>query len=149
VHLDTTGKSERLVDDICATAADTEEDVREMLDDEAITRQALDLLGSKRNDAYEAPLAALREDTRDWWTDILARDPNELEEDEEPATADVEGLRRFLEAEALPWFEGRKKELTNQPPLIREQAFGEAQTPKSWNGSAATSSISTASSNGC
>jgi hypothetical protein len=32
-------------------------------------------------------------------------------------------VRRFLEAEVLPWFESRKKELANRP-LIREQAFG-------------------------
>jgi len=44
---------------------------------------------------------------------------------EEPATADVEGLRRFLETQVLPWFEARKKELANRL-LIREQAFGEA-----------------------
>ena len=128
VHLDTTGQSERVVDAIRATAADTDEDIADMEADEAMTRRALDLLGSKRNDAYEAALAALREDTQAWWADVLARDPDEMEEDEEPATADAEGLRRFLEGEVLPWFENRKKELANRP-LIREQAFGEALDP--------------------
>jgi hypothetical protein len=52
----------------------------------------------------------------------------ELEEDEEPLTADAEGLRRFLEDEVLPWFEARKKELANRS-LIREQAFGESLDP--------------------
>jgi len=107
---------------------DTDEDIREMQEDEAMTRRALDLLGAKRNDAYEAALAALREDTQAWWADTLTRDPDELEDNEKPATADVEGLRRFLEGEVLPWFETRKKELTNRP-LIREQAFGEALDP--------------------
>jgi hypothetical protein len=37
----------------------------------------------------------------------------------------VEGLRRFLKGEVLPWFDNRKKELANRP-LIREQAFGES-----------------------
>jgi hypothetical protein len=86
------------------------------------------LLASKRNDAYEAALAALREDTQEWWADVLARDPDGLGEDEQPATADVEGLRRFLEDEVLQWFENRRKELANRP-LIREQAFGEALDP--------------------
>ena len=58
----------------------------------------------------------------------LGRDPEELDEGEEPATADIDGLRRFLEGEVLPWFEGRRKELANRP-LIREQAFGEALDP--------------------
>ena len=34
--------------------------------------------------------AALRDDTRDWWEDVLARDPDELEEEGEPAMADPE-----------------------------------------------------------
>jgi hypothetical protein len=129
VHLDTSGQSERVVDAIRATAANTEEDMADMAADEAMTRRALELLGSKRNDAYEAALAALREDTQAWWQDTLACDPDELGEGEEPATADVEGLRRFLEGEVLPWFENRKNELANRP-LIREQAFGEALDPE-------------------
>jgi hypothetical protein len=128
VHLDATGQSERIVDAIRATVADTNEEIAEMETDEVMTRRALDLLGSKRNDAYEAALAALRQDTQAWWTDTLACDPDELGEGEEPATADVEGLRRFLEGKVLPWFENRQKELANRP-LIREQAFGEALDP--------------------
>jgi hypothetical protein len=128
VHLDATDQSERVVDAIRATAADTEEDIADATSDEAMTRRALNLLGSKRNDAYEAALAALREDTQQWWADVLARAPDELEEDEVPATADAEGLRRFIEGEVLPWFENRRKELANRP-LIREQAFGEALDP--------------------
>jgi hypothetical protein len=58
VHLDTTGQSERAVDAIRATTADTEEDIADMTADEAMTRRALDLLGSNRNDTYEAALAA-------------------------------------------------------------------------------------------
>ena len=73
-------------------------------------------------------MVALREDTQAWWTETLADDPDELGAGKEPATADVEGLRRFLEGEVLPWFENRRKELTNRP-LIREQAFGEALDP--------------------
>jgi hypothetical protein len=128
VYLDDPDPAERVVDAIRATAGNTEQDVREMEEDEAMTHRALDLLGSPRNDAYESALAALREDTQAWWADMLARDLDELDEDEKPATADAEGLRRFLEAEVLPWFENRKKELSNRP-LIREQAFGEALDP--------------------
>ena len=64
MHLDTTGPSERVIDAIRATVADTDGDIAEMETDEAMTRRALDLLGSRRNDAYEAALAALREDTQ-------------------------------------------------------------------------------------
>jgi hypothetical protein len=129
VHLDATDQSERVVDAIRATASDTHDDIREMDEDEAMTRRALDLLDSRRNDRYEAALAALHEDTRVWWADMLARDPEELDEGEVPATPDEAGLRRFLEGAVLPWFDGRKKELVNRP-LIREQAFGEALDPE-------------------
>jgi hypothetical protein len=128
VHLDTSGQSERVVDAIRATVADTQEDMTDMAADETMTRDALELLGSKRNDAYEAALAALREDTQVWWADTLAGDPDELEEGKELAAADVEGLRCFLEGEVLPWFENRRKELANRP-LIRDQAFGDALDP--------------------
>jgi hypothetical protein len=53
-----------VVDSIRATAADTQEDMTDMAADEAMTRKALELLGSRRNDAYEVALAALREDTQ-------------------------------------------------------------------------------------
>jgi hypothetical protein len=128
VHLDTSGQSERVVDAIRATVEDTQEDMTDMAADEAMTRDALQLLGSKRNDAYEAALAVLREDTQTWWADTLAADPDELGAGKEPAAADVEGLRRFLEGDVLPWFENRQKELANRH-LIREQAFGDALDP--------------------
>ncbi len=128
VHLDAADQSERVFDAIRATTDETAEHIREMEEDEAMTRQALDLLDSSRNDAYEAALAALRDDTREWWEGVLARDPDELEEEEEPATADAECMRRFLDREILPWYVTRKKELANRP-LIREQAFGEAFDP--------------------
>src|SRR4029077_18687788 len=116
VHLDTTGQSERVVDAIPATAADTEGDIADMTADEVMTRRALDLLGSKRNDAYEAALAALREDTQAWWAalrpggeipqagggDGRAGAPEEKEGGGDPPPADAESLRRFLEGEVLP-----------------------------------------------
>ena len=39
-----------------------------MRDDEAMTCRALDLFRSRRKDAYQAALAALREDTRPYAT---------------------------------------------------------------------------------
>ena len=63
-----------------------------------------------------------------WWAQQLARDPDELNGNEEPATADVACLRRFLEGDVLPWFETRRTELANRP-LICEQAFDESLDP--------------------
>jgi hypothetical protein len=127
-HIGAPGKQDQVADAIRLTAADTEEELADIAMGETLTQRALDLVGTTRNDAYEAALGILREDTREWWTDMLARKPDELEEGEEPLTADGIGLRRFLENEVLPWFEDRKKKLANRP-LIRDQAFGEALDP--------------------
>ena len=90
-----------------------------------MTREALKTLGGTRTGAFEATLAVLREDSRAWWSDRLARESVGLDEGEEPATPDHDGLRQLIKGEVLPWFENRKKELANRP-LIREQAFGES-----------------------
>jgi hypothetical protein len=66
-HLDTADQSECVSDAVRATTADTDEDMADMAADETVTRRALELLASKRNDAYETALAALREDTQAWW----------------------------------------------------------------------------------
>jgi hypothetical protein len=128
-HIGAPDQTERVADAIRSTAEDTANDLADTEADEAMTRRSLEILGSKRKDAYEAGLAALREDTRDWWADELACSPDELEEDDAPATASVEGLRRFLQDQVLPWFDTRRNELANRP-LIREQAFGEALDPE-------------------
>ena len=98
---------------------------RRLRRDEEMTRRAFDLLSSKPHNNYERALAALREDTRQWWAATLARDPLERMEDDEPATADAEGLHRFLERKVFPWLVDRRKALLNRA-LICEQAFGEA-----------------------
>ncbi len=54
----------------------------------------------------------------------LLRMKIKLEEDEELATADVEGPRRFLEAKVLPWFENRKNHLM---ALGNAQHFSQAR----------------------
>jgi hypothetical protein len=127
-HLTNVDESLDIGEAVRATPADVEDEMRDLEDDEAMTRRALDMLGSARNDAYETALAELREDTQGWWADTLALKPVEFEEDEEPATADAGGLRRFLEGKVLPWFEKRKAEIANRP-LLREQAFGESLDP--------------------
>ena len=118
-------RCEGVVDAIRATQAETEKDIADIEENEAMTRHALDLLGSGRNEAYEAALAALRDDTRQWWEDQVTGDTEVLDEDKEGYPGDTAGLRDFLEGEILPRLARRGKELSNRP-LIREQAFGEA-----------------------
>jgi hypothetical protein len=73
-------------------------------------------------------LAALRDDSRAWWEEQLGWNADDYDEGQTPYGADAESLRRFLEAEILPWCEKRQLELDHRP-LIRAQAFGEAIDP--------------------
>jgi hypothetical protein len=127
VHLDVENESERVIDAIKATTQDTEADIADLQEDEAMTRRALELLCSNRNDAYEAAIEAQREDTQRWWAYVLHH-PDESEDDKEAFSPDADGLHRFIEKRVLPRLETRRKELSNRP-LIREQAFGEALDP--------------------
>lgn len=113
VHFGLGEQIESVIDSIRASEADTRAVVADLDEDEAMTRQAMEILDSPRSDIYETALGALRSDTREWW------------ETEGRGAADPTGLRRFLESKVLPWFENRRKELENRP-LIREQVFGEA-----------------------
>jgi hypothetical protein len=88
-------KSADVSEAVRTTSAQAEDELRGLDSVEALTHRALDILGSRRNDAYEAALAELQEDTQEWWADTLKLKPDEREEDEEPATADVDGLLRL------------------------------------------------------
>ena len=124
-HLHHGGGTEGVEEAVRDLPAGTEEAIGDLKADEAMSRRALGLLDSRRNDRYEAALAALREDTRHWWNDVLEVEPDDLDEGQEPFKADPDDLRRFLETEVLPWYDRRRTELANRP-LIRDQAFGES-----------------------
>ena len=125
VHLDTPHESDQLADAIRMTDRDTAEAITEIEEDEAMTSRAIKQLHSGKRNAYNAALAMLREDTREWWEESLTEEP---EEGDEPYAADSDGLLKFLEAEVLKWYATRRNELSNRP-LIREQAFGESLDP--------------------
>ncbi len=125
VHLNHAQKIEGVVDAIRATPEETAQETRDLSKDEAMTAKALKLLHDGATGAYERAVAALHADTREWWENILDRDPDDFDEDEEPATPDAEGLRQFIEIGLRPWYAQRRKKLQNQA-LIRDQAFGQS-----------------------
>ena len=69
VHLNVMGRCDEVADAVRATQAETQKNIADIEENEAMTRHALDLLGSDRNEAYKAALGALRDDTRQWWED--------------------------------------------------------------------------------
>jgi hypothetical protein len=93
-----------------------------------MTQRAMAVLGKDRSNSYEAALDELREDTREWWVDMLEESSTEDEPDEELFIADASSLRRFLERHVQKLFKERREELSNCE-LIREQALGETLEP--------------------
>jgi hypothetical protein len=126
VHVE--GRHSELAAAAVHASAQTCDELTELDADEALTKAALEILGTTRNDAYEAALAVLREDTRDWWHSELAREATEDEEDEPRYSADPSSLRRFLETELADWYRRVRMELIHRP-AVRDQAFGEALDP--------------------
>jgi hypothetical protein len=98
------------------------ETVREM------TEEACRLLDDKSASSYSQALAALHEDTREWWDEQLSEKAEDYQQGETPYHADSDSLNRFLETVALPWCDQRRGELEHRSQ-VREQAFGEAISP--------------------
>jgi hypothetical protein len=128
IHMAAHDETESVDDAIRATEEQTAEDRADLEDDQAMTEKALALLKNPSPTAYSRAIAALREDTRTWWEDQLAWEPEDYDESQIPYRADAESLWRFLESAILPWYEKRRRELENRP-LIHAQAFGEAVDP--------------------
>jgi len=127
-HITGSARSEEAGDAVRTSASDDADDLADLDADEAMTIKAMGILGTSHNDAYEAALAELRDDTRGWWADLIAREPDDLDEGEDPVTTDAEGLRRFITDQVMPWLDKWRKELAHRP-LIRLQALGEALDP--------------------
>jgi len=108
-------------------------DVEDADSDERLTRQGIAILES--GGSYEKGLAAVREDTRGWWDDILRDDLANYpdgEPDESgsyvPSRPDAVSLLRFLKEDVLPIFEKKRAQAARRP-AIRLQAWGESMDP--------------------
>jgi hypothetical protein len=128
VHVADDNNNHSVTDAIAATGEQTAADVTDIEIDQAMTEEALRALETGSSTAYAHALAALREDTREWWAEQLNWEPDDYDENQTPYRADAENLKRFLEKEVMSWFEKRRRELENRP-LIRAQALGEAVDP--------------------
>ncbi len=128
IHVAGNVEDQSVSDAIIATDEQTAADLADLEGDQAMTEEALRLLDSKSSPAYPRALAALREDTREWWEEQLTSEQDDYDEDQTPYRADAASLKRFLESEIQPWYEKRRREIDRRP-LIRAQAFGEAVEP--------------------
>lgn len=89
-------------------------------EDTSMTEVAISVLEANEPDVYVQALAALREDTREWWE-------SELEEDER-YKPDAESLLGFLLVKARPKVKRIEADMALRPH-IRLQAWGESLDP--------------------
>jgi len=117
-------EGDSVADAIRSTGEQTSEDCADLERDQAMTEQALRQLDSPSSSAV---LLACADRVARRHPDVvgeqLSWNADDYEEGQTPYSADVESLKRFLEAEVLPWYEKRRQELEDRP-LIRAQAFG-------------------------
>jgi hypothetical protein len=128
INVAATVDADHIGEAVRTTDEQTAEDTADLVEDQAMTEEALRILASPSPSAYSRALAALRDDTQRWWQQQLSSAPEDYDEEQEPYSADAESLKRFIEDEVSPWYEKRRQELQNRP-LIRAQAFGEAVDP--------------------
>ncbi len=108
-------------------------DVEDATEDERLTGKGIAVLES--GGAYEKGLAAIRDDTRGWWSRVLAEDvatypegqPIEGE-DYIPYRAEALSLLRFLKDDVMPIIEETRAQASRRP-AIRLQAHGESVDP--------------------
>jgi hypothetical protein len=108
-------------------------DVDDAVEDERMTRKGIAIL--EGGGTYAKGLAAIRDDTRGWWSRVLAEDvaiypdgqPIEGE-DYIPYRTEAFSLLRFLKDDVLPIIEEIRTQASRRP-AIRLQAHGESVDP--------------------
>lgn len=103
--------------------------------DEAMTVRAIAILQAGDPPDYARGLEALRQDTADWWEDVVADDETthpdgqpQAGEDYQPYARTGEQLLRFLRSEVMPFYAGTRGSVARRP-AIRLQAQGESLDP--------------------
>jgi hypothetical protein len=134
----------RALDAILATPTETDEDLRALDGAELMIDKALKILRTGNSAAYAQALAALPKAMQAEWEDELACEPDDLDLDEAPATADRAGLLRFLEQEVRPSHTQRRTELNNQSLIRAPKPWVRRLIPTGWNSLAVTRCILTA-----
>jgi hypothetical protein len=113
---------------LTGTADEIRAELGELIEDEALTKRALDRLETETPDAYDAALAILHPSTREAWAEQLSWQPGDYEKGETPYAATAEDLLRYLTGAILPWYGERRAEL-EAAPKVRLQALGESLDP--------------------
>ncbi len=131
-HLDREDPTETAAAAVRTSPEDTETELRDLAESEAMVERALAILRKGKAGAYSKALAALSEETLEEWSEAPTGTHRDQDDDEagdpDPYQPDAPSLERFLNDEIVPWHQQRRRELQNRN-LIRSQAFGESLEP--------------------
>lgn len=135
VATDQKGQKEELSAAVATVASDDCDTIIDTDEDEAMTKRAVAILETGDPEGYAEALAALREDTQDWWEDTVS-DDEVTHPDGQPQEGDkylpysrcAEQLLRFLKQHVLQVFTSTRGEVSRRP-AIRLQAYGESLDP--------------------
>jgi len=129
----THAENDELQDTLQHSAGDDEADIADANSDERMTLKGIAIL--EKGGTYEAALAAVRSDTRDWWDNVVGDDEQTHPDGKpqpgdryEPYARNREQLLRFLKTTVLPIFETTRAQAARRP-AIRLQAWGESVDP--------------------
>ena len=142
-HLRASAIGEELVEAVQATPEDTASDLADLAADEAQTLQAIAVLQAGGKGAYKQALVAAREDTGEWWQQMLERDGGE-----EAYSPSAASLLRFLQEEVRPRYDESASRWGDGPCFAPRLWAGHLDLV-SWRAWRATRSTLTASWSAC
>ncbi len=111
-----------------STPASVQRELADLDEDCKMTAQALVILSTGGEPAYQEALVALEQSTREAWENQLAWEPGDYEAGTTPFQPDAASLRLYLESEIVPWYPEQRALLAAQP-IVRAQALGESLDP--------------------
>lgn len=126
ISLDVGRPGEKAATAITMTPDDDATELEDVTSDRAMTDHAREILAEGGAGAYDRALAALRDDTREWWEGSIGEPPDDDDDDGvEPYQPTATDLQRFLDNRVRRFLIRHQADIENRP-YVRSQAFGEA-----------------------
>jgi hypothetical protein len=114
-HLGNSDEGESVADAIRATDAETAEAIADVDDTIATVTRAMETLGGTDEAVYQTALAALPEETEEWWAESIAPKAKARDEEGKRYTAEADSLQLFLQDEVMPWLDRYRVQLESSP----------------------------------
>jgi hypothetical protein len=119
-HLDCTAKGESVSDAVSTSDEEERDTIAEVDTVHAVAEQAIQLLEDDSAASYDAALAALPDEIKEWWAECLNPASSARDVRKQRYAATPESLLRSLQTEVIPWLDNFRIQLENHS-LSRRQ----------------------------